>query len=316
MVNREETPLSGNTDSEGPRIMVVDDEKNIVEFMKIALQDHGYKVTGCTDSEHAIEKTKETAYDLIITDLNMPKIPGVEFVKKAKEISPKTDLVVMTGFPSVETAVKCMKNGASDYLAKPIDLEYLYIIVEKSLYKRTLEKRAAEREYFEQISRVDGLTGLYNHKFFHELLDAEISRSDRYKYSFSLIMIDIDDFKKINDNYGHQRGDTILEEIASILKSLARRTDSAVRYGGEEFAIILSQTAKEHGRVFADRVVKSIATSKFSGFSHDKAVTVSAGLSGYPDDARTRESLIKKADEALYQAKNMGKNTLYVCDGN
>tara|TARA_B100000959_G_scaffold211464_1_gene222275 strand:+ start:320 stop:565 length:246 start_codon:yes stop_codon:yes gene_type:complete len=81
---------------------------------------------------------------------------------------------------------------------------------------------------------------LYNHKFFHELLDAEISRSDRYKYSFSLTTIDIDDFKKINDNYGHQRGDTILEEIASILKSLARKTDSAVRYGGEEFAIILS----------------------------------------------------------------------------
>ena len=139
-----------------------------------------------------------------------------------------------------ENIVEFMKNGASDYLAKPIDLEYLNIIVEKSLYKRALEKRAAEREYFKQISRVDGLTGLYNHKFFHELLDAEISRSDRYKYSFSLTIIDIDDFKKINDNYGHQRGDTILEEIASILKSLARKTDSAVRYGGEEFAIILS----------------------------------------------------------------------------
>ena len=166
----------------------------------------------------------------------------------------------MTGYPSVETAVECMKNGA-DYLAKPIDLEYLNIIVDKLLYKRVLEKRAAEREYFEQISRVDGLTGLYNHKFFY----AEIARADRYKYSFSLIMIDIDDFKKINDNYGHQGGDTILKEIASIFKSFVRITDSAVRYGGEEFAIILSQTAKQHGRVFADRIVKGVATSRLKG---------------------------------------------------
>jgi diguanylate cyclase (GGDEF)-like protein len=316
MVNQEEKQLTGKTDSEEAQIMVVDDEEKIVEFMKIALQNRGHKVTGCTDPEHAIEKIKIEVYDLIITDLNMPRIPGVKFVKKVKKISPKTDVVVMTGFPSVETAVECMKNGASDYLAKPLDLEYLNIIVEKSLYKRALEKRAAEREYFEQISRVDGLTGLYNHKFFEELLNAEIARADRYRYNFSLIMIDIDDFKEINDNFGHQSGDTILIEIASLFKSLARKTDSAVRYGGEEFAIILSQTAKEHGRVLADRVVKSVATLKFKDFPHNKTVTVSAGLAGYPDDARTPESLIKKADEALYQAKNMGKNTLYVYGGN
>ena len=205
-----------------------------------------------------------------------------------------------------------MKNGATDYLAKPIDLEYLNIIVEKSLYKRALEKRAAEREYFEQISRVDGLTGLYNHKFFHELLNAEIARADRYKYSFSLIMIDIDDFKKVNDNYGHQSGDTILKEIASIFKSYVRITDPTVRYGGEEFAIILSQTAKQHGRIFADRIVKGVAASKLKGFSHNEMITVSVGLAGYPDDANTEESLIRKTDKALYQAKKMGKNTLCV----
>ena len=222
----------------------------------------------------------------------------------------------MTGFPSVETAVECMKNGASDYLAKPLDLEYLNIIVEKSLYKRALEKRAAERVYFEQISRVDGLTGLYNHKFFEELLNAETARADRYRYNFSLIMIYIDGFKEINDNFCHQCWDTILIEIASLFKSLARKTDSAVRQGGEEFAIILSQTAKEHGRILADRVVKSVATLKFNEFPHNKTVTVSAGLAGYPDDARTPDSLIKKADEALYQAKSMGKNTLHVYDSN
>ena len=312
MANEEEKHLPRETDSEETHIMVVDGEESIVQFMKSALQDRGHKVTVCTDTGLAIEKIKNVVYDLIITDLKMPKLSGVEFVKKAKGISPRTDFVVMTEFPSVETAVECMKNGATDYLAKPIDLEYLNIIVEKSLYKRALEKRAAEREYFEQISRVDGLTGLYNYKFFHELLNAEIARADRYKYSFSLIMIDIDDFKKVNDNYGHQSGDTILKEIASIFKSYVRKTDPTVRYGGEEFAIILSQTAKQHGRVFADRIVKGVAASKLKGFSHNETITVSVGLAGYPDDANTEESLIRKTDEALYQAKKMGKNTLCV----
>ena len=314
MASQDEIQTNRKIDSEKTQIMIVDDEENILNFMKHALQDMGYKVTVFSDAENAIEEIKKETYDLVITDLMMPKLSGIEFVKMSKKISPETDVIVMTGFPSVESAVECMKLGATEYLAKPLDLEYLNIIVEKSLYKRTLEKRAAEREYFEQISRVDGLTGLYNHKFFHELLDAEIARADRYKYSFSLIMIDIDDFKKVNDNYGHQSGDSILKEIASIFKSFIRKTDSAVRYGGEEFAIILSQTAKQHGQVFADRIVKGVATSKPKGCSHNEVITVSAGLAGYPDDANSQESLIQKADEALYQAKRMGKNVLCVYD--
>lgn len=312
MVNQNDEYLPGEADTEETHIMVVDDKEDTVEFMKSALEDNGHKVTGCTDTELAMEKIKNIVYDIVITDLKMPKLSGVEFVKKAKGISPRTDFIVMTGFPSVETAVECMKNGAADYLAKPLDLDYLNLIVQKSLYKRTLEKRAAEREYFEQISRIDGLTGLYNHKFFHELLNAEIARADRYNYCFSLMMIDIDDFKKVNDNYGHQSGDTILKEIASIFKSFIRNTDPAVRYGGEEFAIILSQTAKQHGRVLADRIVKGVAASKIKGFTHNERITVSVGLAGYPDDANTDESLIRKTDEALYQAKKMGKNTLCV----
>lgn len=181
--------------------------------------------------------------------------------------------------------------------------------------KKALEKRAAEREYFEQISRVDGLTGLYNHRFFHNLLTAEIARCDRYKYNFSLLIIDIDDFKKFNDNYGHQTGDTILKELALTFKSLVRKTDPVVRYGGEEFAIILSQTAKEHGRLFADRVVSGVATTKIKGIPQNDALTISAGLAGYPEDARKQEALIKKADEALYKAKRTGKNT-YCVSGN
>ena len=315
MANQHDERKTVETYSENTQIMIVDDEENILKVMQHSLQDKGHNVAVFSDAENAIEEIKKEAYDLIITDMKMPKLSGIELVKMAKKISPKTDLIVMTGYPSVETAVECMKHGASDYLAKPLDLEYLNIIVEKSLYKRALEKLAAEREYFEQISRVDGLTGLYNHRFFHELLNAEIARSDRYKYNFSLLMIDIDDFKKINDNYGHQAGDTILKELASMFKSFVRKSDPVVRYGGEEFSIILSQTAKEHGRIFADRIVNGVATSKVRGIPKNDTLTISAGLAGYPDDVSSREALIKRADEALYKAKSMGKNTFCVCEG-
>ena len=314
MANQDDKRINVEAYSENTQIMIVDEEEEILKLMQHSLQDNGHNVAVFSDAENAIEEIKKEAYDLIITDLKMPKLSGIEFVKMVKTISPKTDLIVMTGYPSVEPAVECMKLGATDYIVKPLDLEYLNIIVEKSLYKRALEKLAAEREYFEQISRVDGLTGLYNYKFFHELLNAEIARSDRYKYNFSLLMIDIDDFKNINDNYGHQVGDTILKELASIFKTFVRKSDPVVRYGGEEFAIILSQTAKEHGRIFADRIVNGVATSKVKGIPGNDTLTISAGLAGYSDDASSRETLIKRADEALYKAKGMGKNTFCVCE--
>ncbi|MDR4498007.1 MAG: diguanylate cyclase [Candidatus Scalindua sp.] len=310
--NNNNSIINEDASSERSRIMVIDDEESFLKVLQGVLEVNGYWVTTCTNAHDAIDELRKDVYDLVITDLKMPGMSGVDFVQKAKKISPNSYLVVMTGFPSVETAVKCMKLGATDYLVKPFDMEYFQIIVERTLYKRVLEKRAAERDYYEHISRVDGLTGLYNHRFFHKLLDSEISRADRYKHNFSLLMIDIDDFKKINDRFGHQAGDKVLKEIASLFKSLVRKIDRLVRYGGEEFAIILSETAKEHGRIFGNRIVESVASFIFQGLPEGEKITISAGIAGYPDDAHTQEDLIRKADVALYKAKSAGKNILCV----
>lgn len=312
MPNQNDSTIEVKTAPRKPQIMVVDGEEYILEHIKVTLEHYGYRVTTCLDGQKAIEELKKRSYDLVVTDLKMPNFSGTEFVKNAKEISPNSDLIVMTGFPSVETAVECMKLGAVDYVAKPFDMEYFNIVIEKALYKRELEKRAAEREYYEHISRIDGLTGLYNHSFFYNLLDSEVSRAIRYKHSFSLLMIDIDDFKKFNDTYGHQTGDNILKTLASLFKSLVRKTDPAARYGGEEFAIILTETTKEQGIFFGNRIVNGAAASKIEGVPQGVTITISAGLAGFPEDANTLECIIKKADDALYQAKKMGKNTLCV----
>ncbi len=311
-VNQQGRQVTEEANSDSHRIMVIDDDGEVLISIRGALEHIGYEVTTFQDARDALGELKNEIYDLVITDLKMPIFPGIRFIKEAKKISPSSVLIVMTGFPSVETAVKCMKLGAADYIAKPLDREYLNLIVRKVLYKRTLEKRAAEREYYERISRIDGLTGLYNRGYFYNLMDSEISRAARYKHNFSLLMIDIDDFKRINDTYGHQVGDEVLKELASLLNSFIRKNDAVARYGGEEFAIILPQTAKEDGHLFGNRVVNGIASSKVKEISQDDRLTVSAGLAGYPDDAHTQKDLIKKADDALYHAKRMGKNTLCV----
>ncbi len=311
-VNQQGIQVTEEANPNSPLIMVIDGEEKVLASIKVALEHIGYKVTAFQDAQNALDELENEIYDLIITDLKMPIFSGIRFIKEAKKISPGSDLIVMTGFPSVETAVKCMKLGAADYIAKPLDRDYLNLIVRKVLYKRTLEKRAAEREYYEQISRIDGLTGLYNRGYFQNLMDSEISRAERYKHNFSLLMVDIDDFKKINDTYGHQVGDEVLKELASLLNSFIRKHDAVARYGGEEFAIILPQTAKKDGRLFGNRVVNGIASSKIKEISQDDRLTISAGLAGYPDDAHTQKDLIKKADDALYHAKRKGKNTLCV----
>ncbi len=176
---------------------------------------------------------------------------------------------------------------------------------------------------FETIKRfavADGLTGVYNHRYFQEQLEKEYSRTKRFNLSLSVILLDIDNFKLVNDNYGHQQGDAVLKGVASILKKSVRDIDLVARYGGEEFAAVLPETPKKSALVVAERMRNSIATHKFKCKQiGNLEVRASFGVAGYPDDdIVTRLDMIAKADEALYRAKKKGKNMvcLYSPEGN
>ncbi len=158
----------------------------------------------------------------------------------------------------------------------------------------------------QHLSMTDGLTGLYNHRHFHEQLELEVKRAQRYDLNLSLIMIDLDHFKKFNDSYGHLEGDSLLRKIAQILKSSLRETDFVARYGGEEFAVILPETNKAGASFAAERVRKTLSEQTFGEVG--AKMTISLGVASYPDDAVLRTDLIKKADEALYRAKKEGRN--------
>ena len=155
------------------------------------------------------------------------------------------------------------------------------------------------------LSNSDSLTGLWNHGYFQYLLGEEIKRSSLIKSYFTLLMIDIDDFKAFNDSYGHQAGDSILKDISRIFKDASRKIDIVARYGGEEFGIILPITKKDEALILAERIRKAVETNQ--GL---KNITISIGMASFPEDSQKKEDLISKADKALYEAKKLGKNRI------
>lgn len=191
--------------------------------------------------------------------------------------------------------------------------------LEQMVEERTneLEKANEEleetKELYRKLSVIDGLTGVYNRRYFDEVLGKEFERVKRYSRPISLLMIDLDHFKKFNDTYGHPAGDYILKELAKLLSKFVRTVDFVSRYGGEEFMIILFETEKKDAIRSAERLVKLVDQKRFSSFENlpELHLTISVGLATYPEDARIKEDLIKKADEALYQAKILGRNRFY-----
>jgi diguanylate cyclase (GGDEF)-like protein len=167
-----------------------------------------------------------------------------------------------------------------------------------------------------RLSVTDALTGLYNTRYFYRSLDLEIARTNRYNNPFSLILFDIDNFKQLNDTYGHQAGDEVLQELAHILKSISRETDTVVRYGGEEFIIILPNTPEEETIFLANRIRNIIQEHNFHVSNLEKGnITLSGGIASYPKDAGNAKSLLNAADIALYAAKAAGRNIVLCYEG-
>ena len=179
------------------------------------------------------------------------------------------------------------------------------------LAKYLIKSRDFEYQY--KLATIDGLTELYNHRFFQETLKTQVEISKRYGQPFSLIIIDIDFFKKFNDTYGHQAGDAVLKQVAQTLKKNSRTTDFVCRYGGEEMSIILPNTTAEDALFNANRINKAVAEKDFHLNSTETGkVTISVGVATFPDNAENAQDLIEHADKGLYYAKEHGRNQVHV----
>jgi two-component system cell cycle response regulator len=275
-----------------PLMLVVDDEKIMQDVMRDILEESGYKVDVASNGKKALEQVRTKNYDLVFADIRMPKIDGMEFLKRARDLTPDLDIVMMTGYASVDIAVEAIKLGAQDFITKPFDFEHIRIVAARAIERKSLKKQVEEGEYYKKISLTDGLTELYNHRHFHQLLHTEMSRSERKGRKFCLLMIDVDDFKIYNDTLGHPAGDEALRFLAWLLKHHARISDI-----GE-------------GKIAAERFRRIVEKSEFDqqDVMPGKNLTVSIGMACYPDDGESSDEILRRADQALYRAKRDGKN--------
>jgi diguanylate cyclase (GGDEF)-like protein len=210
---------------------------------------------------------------------------------------------MLTAFATVENAIHALQEGASDFIKKPFDNDHLMHIVKQCLERYwTLKEKEELEEEVKRLSITDDLTNLYNYRHFYKTLDAEVTRLKRQKTSLSLLMIDLDNFKRYNDLYGHLEGDKVLRKIGEILNHLIRsNVDSAYRYGGDEFASLLIGASIDQALPIAERIRYSIEQAGF------RNTTVSIGVSEFQPEFDV-ESFVKSADDALYMAKQLGRN--------
>jgi diguanylate cyclase (GGDEF)-like protein len=284
----------------------VDDAPDTLEIIQKLLRYEGYDVTVASTGEEGVKKVEEEKPDVVLMDINLPGIDGAEALKQIRMINPQQGVVMLTAFATVENAIYALKEGAFDFLKKPFENEHLIHTVNHCLeqYKTLREKESLEEEV-RRLSITDDLTGLYNHRHFFKTLEAELARLKRQKTSLSLLMFDLDNFKKYNDLYGHLEGDKVLKTVGEIVKnSIRSNVDSGYRYGGDEFTVLLIGASVDRAMTIAERIRTSIE----QGESHH--ITVSIGLSEYRDHFDL-EGFVKSADDAMYRAKNGGGNRVY-----
>jgi len=309
------TSMLGEERVKTPAILVVDDDPLIRDLVAESIRLAGYEVDTSEDGEEALEKNAVRSYDLIVTDMKLPGLDGLSLIRKLKTDATDTDVIVITGYGTIENAVECMRAGALDYLIKPFSVDQIQVSVNRAVEHRELRRRAIELEVYRELSYIDPLTGIYNRRFFDEILETEIQKSIREETPLVLVMIDIDDFKSYNDANGHQQGDAALEKVARVFKATCRSYDIVARYGGEEFAIIFPGAPKEHALELGKRIVTEVGTTRFEGgehLAHSGSLTVTVGVACFPEHANDAQELISHADQALYLAKNRGKNTILI----
>ncbi|MDJ0720744.1 MAG: response regulator [Desulfobacterales bacterium] len=296
-------------------VLLVEDNDKDLRLLSGQIEDHGYDVSVAHDGEEALQRILAGGVDLVLLDIFLPGMDGFEVCQRLKESAETRDIQValITCLKDLEGKIKGMKLGADDYLVKPVDGRELSVRVKALLAKKSyLDQLHAHYEQALSSAISDGLTKLYNQTYFKKYLDLELKRSLRQNYPTSLLMLDLDDFKSVNDRFGHPAGDMVLQETARLIREAIREVDLAARYGGEEFAVVLPYSDAKGARVVARRILIALRKLNLENASGAPigTITASIGIAACPDDAQDARTLIQQADAMLYQAKQSGKNRI------
>jgi len=293
-------------------ILIVDDDATIRDSMEEFLRISRFHTSTAGSGEEALQILKDTPVDIVITDIMMEGMDGLELTDNIKRDF-DADVIVITGYSVDYSYEAAISKGASDFIFKPVRFEELLLRIKRVLKERRLAKdRAQMLIKLKQLAITDGLTKLYNSRYFYSQLEMEIDRMNRYNHPLSLLILDIDNFKIYNDTYGHLDGDKVLVRLGDTIRNCLRTMDTAYRYGGEEFTVLLPETNVDEAVTVARRIQSRLAAEKFvSAGGVTNTITLSVGATEYiPKEELT--TFIARADKALYLSKDRGKNTISV----
>jgi len=287
----------------------VDDDAAIRESMNEFVDMSGYQSSTASSAEEALERLSQGEIDVVITDIMLPGMDGLELTDRIKK-DYDIDVIVMTGYSGDYSYEEAISKGASDFVFKPVRFEELLLRLRRVLKERLLtQERVHMLDKLKRLSITDGLTKLYNSRYFYNQIRAEIDRTSRYQRPLSLLLLDIDKFKEYNDGYGHLEGDKVLISMGGVIKSCLRKMDSAYRYGGEEFTVILPETEGDEAATVAERIRSMVAEDRFypQGDDDPRTITISIGVTEYVPDEEVA-IFVQRADKAMYLSKQSGRN--------
>ncbi len=304
-----EPTAADETASAKSRVLLVEDDAAVRTMVVEFLQKRNYEIYEAANGLDGLQIATMEKPDVILVDIIMPGMNGLDLIKNIRK-NPGTMLIpviVVTAVNDLETKINVFRAGGDGLLIKPFDLQELDVRIERAIQIS---------QNFMKLTYVDALTNVFNRRLFDDRLPTEINRTKRYNHELSLVMIDIDYFKKFNDTYGHRAGDFVLSSLAQYVKRSLRTQDFVCRYGGEEFIVIMPMTQSKDAAMVMSRIRADLQDRSFySPFDHrDFNIQISVGVAQFPADADDADSLTRAADDALYEAKETGRNKVVIYD--
>jgi diguanylate cyclase (GGDEF)-like protein len=276
-------------------VLVVDDDEGLLDMLKTALSIEGYRCEIASTVEKAIDLIKNVAFDILIADIKMPGMTGLELTERAKKIRPDLAAIVMTAYIEEFSYDSAIEVGASDFIKKPFTV--------RELIARIQHVKLQER--LRSMSVTDELTDLYNRRGFFALAEQELKLANRLRRNVFLFYLDIDNLKDINDHYGHLEGDMMILETSNILRRTFRQSDTISRIGGDEFVIILNGAKKADAEIVAKRLVDNLEDFN-KKMNRGYKLSMSMGMALYdPEAPASIDELLSQADKSMYEQKKL-----------
>lgn len=299
-----------NKQPKSRRILVIDDDKDSLEILLEPLRWEGYDARGVTSDTEAHKLIDSWIPHVVILDWMAPSMAGLRILKAIRERLAHVSCVFVSENSSTEAIIEALDAGADDYIVKPfVPLELLARIRTQLRIRDLHEQLLFANEKLKELVDTDDLTGLYNMRSLYQRLDFEMERGRRFHRDVCVVMMDMDDFKTVNDGHDHLFGSYVLSEVGKIIRANTRNIDIPARYGGDEFLVVLTETNHEGATYFCERLRENIQKTTFKNGDDQIKLTASVGFAiTIPGENISARELVRRADHALYDAKRGGRN--------